>query len=362
MLAEQTKRKLLRMPNSHWKDGRIETPTGSVPRLRNGLAIQDWLGAFKARWMINRTRYFIPAGLYAAGSPDRKSPVLVTANYKLTIDALRREITGRDLWVLVLDTRGINVWCAAGKGTFGTDELVNRIAEAGLAEVVEHHSLILPQLGAPGVAAHEVRKRSGFNVIYGPVRASDLARFLDRGLEVTPEMRRVTFPFDRRIVLIPVELLTALKYGLLACLCLLIAGGIGREGYDTQRALNQGLVAAAYLGAGIAGGTILVPALLPWLPGRAFSAKGLAAGTGLTGLLIVFFPSFMLFSANPLTTLSLIAVALAVASFTGMNFTGSSTYTSLSGVRREMRRAVPLQFGAAILGLAAWMVARFWSF
>ncbi len=73
---------------------------------------------------------------------------------------------------------GVNVWCAAGEGTFGTDELVRRIEACQLNEVVSQRQLILPQLGAPGIAAHEVRKRSGFKVEYGPVRAADLPEYL----------------------------------------------------------------------------------------------------------------------------------------------------------------------------------------
>ncbi|MFW5923759.1 MAG: hypothetical protein ACOCSQ_05200, partial [Planctomycetota bacterium] len=38
----------------------------------------------------------------------------------------------------------------------------------------------------------------------------------------------------------------------------------------------------------------------------------------------------------------------------GMNFTGASTCTSLSGVRREMRVAVPLQVGAALCASVLW--------
>ena len=49
----------------------------------------------------------------------------------------------------------------------------------------------------------------------------------------------------------------------------------------------------------------------------------------------------------------------AIASFTLMNFTGSTTYTSLSGVKREMRRAVPLQTVAAVVGILCWLIARF---
>jgi acetyl-CoA decarbonylase/synthase complex subunit gamma len=47
----------------------------------------------------------------------------------------------------------------------------------------------------------------------------------------------------------------------------------------------------------------------------------------------------------------------ALTSFTLMNFTGASTYTSLSGVKAEMRLAVPLQIAATVAGLALWFVA-----
>jgi len=117
--------------------------------------------------------YRVDPGLYAIGEPTEESPVFVTANYKLSFDLLRRAVSSIHGWILVLDTLGINVWCAAGKGTFGTDELVDRIQSSGLADVVSHRKLIVPQLGAPGIAAHEVKRRSGFQVIYGPVRAED---------------------------------------------------------------------------------------------------------------------------------------------------------------------------------------------
>ena len=94
----------------------------------------DRVGAWKARWGIGRMSYLVPPGLYAVGDPTPSDPVLVTANYKMSYDLVRRELAGRNAWLLVLETYGINVWCAAGKGTFGTEELVARIAATRLAE------------------------------------------------------------------------------------------------------------------------------------------------------------------------------------------------------------------------------------
>jgi acetyl-CoA decarbonylase/synthase complex subunit gamma len=44
-----------------------------------------------------------------------------------------------------------------------------------------------------------------------------------------------------------------------------------------------------------------------------------------------------------------------LSAYLAMNFTGASTYTSLSGVKREMRKALPLEIGAAIVGLGLWI-------
>ena len=132
-------------------------PGGDVSRVGTELTFTDRLGSAAARWGIGRMHYVVAPGLYRVGEPGPDAPVLVTANYKMSFDRLRCELGGLDAWILVLDTKGINVWCAAGKGTFGTDELVGRIAAVHLQERVSHRTLILPQLGAVGVAARVLR-------------------------------------------------------------------------------------------------------------------------------------------------------------------------------------------------------------
>ena len=192
--------------SASWITGHVETAVGKIPQIATRLMFRDTADGWKVRWNIGRMNYRVSPGLYAAGNPGPASPVLVSANYKLTFDKLRRELAGLNVWLLLLDTKGINVWCAAGKGTFGTQELVHRIAQTGLSEVVTHRKLILPQLGAPGVAAHEVLKTSGFRVVYGPVRAADIPAFLEAGLKATPAMREVRFKVQDRLVVAPVEL------------------------------------------------------------------------------------------------------------------------------------------------------------
>jgi acetyl-CoA decarbonylase/synthase complex subunit gamma len=293
------------------------------------------------RWGMGRMSAVVTPGLYQVGTPDEKSLVLVSANYRMSFDIVRSVLTGRSVWILVIDTKGINVWCAAGKGTFGTEELVKRVLQHKLGDYVSHRRLIVPQLGAPGVAAHEVKRQTGFLVQYGPVRARDLPAFLDTG-QASAEMRRVTFNLGERLAVVPIELLPAFFP------MVLIAAGIAwAAGWQTGAAfLCVGLLAP-----------IAVPAFHNWLPGTWLSIKGIAwgvAGTVITGFA---------FGLEWFNLLMLFLSAGAVSAFIALNFTGATTYTSVNGVKLEMRRMLPFIISGAGVGLLGWIfmaVRRFW--
>jgi CO dehydrogenase/acetyl-CoA synthase delta subunit len=186
-------------------------PAPAIQALSTAITWRDVLGGWGVRWGFRRMDYLIAPGLYWIGHPDSDSPVLVTANYKLTIDTVRRSLIGLNVWLLVLDTKGVNVWCAAGKGTFGTAELIRSIHATSLAGIVRHRRLVLPQLGAVGVAAHEVKRATGFAVHYGPVRASDIPAYLTAGMRATQAMRRVSFGWKDRLTVAPMEIVGAFK-------------------------------------------------------------------------------------------------------------------------------------------------------
>jgi hypothetical protein len=339
--------------------GTVETPAGTVPVVSTELSRGDRMANFKTRLGIHRMDYRVDPGLYALGEPEADSPVLVSANYKLSFDHLRSSLPGRSFWILVLDTDGINVWCAAGKGTFGTEELIARVSSSGLARVVTHRTLIVPQLGAPGVAAHLVRRQSGFRVVYGPIRADDLPVFLDAGNKATSAMRKKTFALPERAVLIGVEMSIALKYAVLVVPALFFLSGLGWPGDTWANILAHGtLSVGAFLGA-ILAGAVVTPLLLPWLPGRAFSFKGMTAGLGLAAIhAAIWWPD----SPHPSAFFEIGGWALfgsALAAFLAMNFTGASTYTSLSDVEKEMRWALPFEITGAAAGLILVVAARF---
>ncbi len=339
--------------------GSIETEVGAVLKVSSSLTWGDRWGGIKARWGAGRMHYAVDPGLYALGNPDEKSPVLVTANYKMSFDRLREALPGRNAWIMVLNTDGINVWCAAGKGSFGTEELVRRIESSGLARVVSHRDLILPQLAGPGVAAHSVKKVSGFKVIYGPILATDMPGFLDTGLKATPEMRRKTFSIWERAVLIPVELVSVLKWSFLILPVFFLLGGLGGTAGFWSNSLDHGLFAViALLGAVIAG-AVMTPLLLPWLPGRAFSLKGLIMGLIMAVIFTVFRAGYLSAWTGRIEILAWFFLVPAVAAYLAMNFTGASTYTSLSGVKKEMKWAVPMEIAAGVIGLGLWLGSRF---
>jgi hypothetical protein len=301
---------------------------------------------FLVRVGWKRGAHRVQPGLYALGSPTPESPVFVTGNYTLSFDALRSALTGTDAYLLVLDTKGINVWCAAGKGTFGTDEIVNRVFVTGLKNVVSHRTLILPQLGAPGVAAHLVKKQTGFLVEYGPVRAEDLPEYL-KTHQATPEMRRVEFPLRERMVLTPIELRAALLPMLGAAVLLYFAGG---------------WVSSLAAVAAVLAGCVLFPLLLPWLPTHNFSTQGFFLG----GLVALPFAA-SIFALHPdwtwwrqvVQALEFLLAMPAVTAFIALNFTGSSTFTSRTGVRREMYAYIPVMAWTFGTGLVLGIVSIF---
>lgn len=334
----------------YWIRGFVDTAAGQIPLIDTSLVFRDISGAWKARWGIHRMNYKISPGLYGVGNPDDTSPVLVTANYKMSFDSLRKELSGLDAWVMVIGTNGINVWCAAGKGTFGTEEIVKRINVVRLSRIVFHRTIIVPQLGAPGVAAHEVRKQSGFKVVYGPVRACDIKEFLDADMKATREMRVVQFGFFDRLFLTPIEVVGTLKPLAMIAAALFIAH-------------VAGLITVSFSGlypfiGAILIGAVISPVLLPWIPGHAFSLKGWFMG--LLWATVVLYLKGGLFQYDGIfNSLTLLLLLPAISAFLALNFTGASTYTSLSGVKSEMRFAMPAIITSASVGIVLWLAGLF---
>jgi len=335
--------------------GEVATSSGVVPRVATAWTWRDWLGACRVRLNIGRMRYAVPPGLYAVGQPDAASPVFATANYKLTFDHLRRALAGMNAWMLVVDTHAVNVWCAAGKGSFNADELARRVRAVRLDQVVAHRRVILPQLCASGVDAAQAGRECGFRFDFGPVYARDIARFLELGDRLPPSFRRVQFLWRDRLAVAPLELVVHGKAILGAGLALALLRGIGPHGYSLSQVWHVGPHGFALWVATFALAGLLGPLLLPWLPTRSFAVKGAALGVALALLEILAVGAHW-------TALHLIAWVVLVgagASFLLLNFTGCTTFTSPSGVRREIRFALPIQIALGLAGLILWTLSAF---
>ena len=298
-----------------------------------------------ARCGIKRMQHRVRPGLYVLGSPKKDSSVFVTANYSLSFDALRAALNEQNAYILVLDTKGINVWCAAGKGTFGTEELVAKVRSTELAKVVNHHRLILPQLGATGVSAHKVKQECGFEVEYGPVRVEDLPEYLNTH-RATAEMRKTRFNLIDRLTLVPVEVVNSFLPMVLIASVLYLLGGW----------FNLLWVLTAWLAA-----SVLFLVLLPWIPSREFSTKGLILG------IVVAFPFvFYQFSLmdqsilqNFMRVVPIGLITTALISYFTLNLTGTTPITSWTSVRKEIFRYIPLMAIMAGSGIILTVMRAF---
>ncbi len=342
--------------NTPWVTGFADSPAGPVPQVSTVLSPADRFGHFRARTSSFRMSFSVRPGLYAAGRPDSSSDVFVTANYKLSFDHLRRALNGVNAWILVLDTAGINVWCAAGKGTFGTDELVKRIKSSGVEKCVEHRRVILPQLGAPGVDQGAVRKNTGFRISYGPVRADDIKKYIENGYKADERMRLVRFNIIDRGVLVPIELNAVKGKFLYFALAVLLYSALRPKGIIFGEAFTTGypLLIAGVLA--IVAGAVLTPLLLPFIPFRSFALKGLLAGAvviaGADYLTGIFSSDGSFFTAAVFILFPLLA------SYLALQFTGATTFTSLSGVKREIRYTLPLYIGGFFVSTILLVISK----
>lgn len=341
-----------------WMSGTLTSAAGVIPVISTELTASDHWEHIKCRTTSFRNDYAIAPGLYAVGSPDRNSDVLVSANYKLSFDALRKALKAMNVWVLVLDTKGINVWCAAGKGTFGTDELLRRISLTGLDRVIAHRRIIVPQLGAPGVSAHSVKKASGFKVFYGPVQAEDIGAYIAAGYRATRKTRTVKFPLLDRLVLTPMEINPAMKkYYPLYALIVLALFGLQPAGIFFRDAFAGGLPFLLLGLVSVLAGALVTPVLLPFVPFRSFAVKG-----WITGMLCVFLSAnFIPASGHPNTVLLLFTYLFfpLASSYIALQFTGSTTFTGMSGVKRELKISIPLYISGTAVSLILLIIYKF---
>ncbi|MFZ2960170.1 MAG: HgcAB-like fusion protein [Candidatus Ozemobacteraceae bacterium] len=151
-------------------------------------------------WLLHRYNPFrAEVGLRAIGNPGPDAPVLVSGNFEPIVEELEQVLDGFHVWLLVVDSAGINVWCAAGVGDFNEHKMVDALVATRLSEKVTSRRLVVSPLAAVGIDRDRLRRDSGFDVIWGPAHLDDLPAFLRAGgVKRTPEMRLARFPLRDR--------------------------------------------------------------------------------------------------------------------------------------------------------------------
>jgi ubiquinone/menaquinone biosynthesis C-methylase UbiE/NAD-dependent dihydropyrimidine dehydrogenase PreA subunit len=165
---------------------------------------------FCGRWFPNP----VVPGLRRIGTPDRDSPVVVTGNFHLTVRRVEKALTSQNCYLLVVQSKGINVWCASAGGEMNTHCIITALKTSDVASLVDHRELILPQLSAPGIDTKLLQKVSGWKGKWGPVYAASLPEFIANGLTKTQEQRRVRFDLPFRM-----EMLFAMNFLLWLFFC-----------------------------------------------------------------------------------------------------------------------------------------------
>jgi hypothetical protein len=340
-----------------WTTGTIMTPAGMVMKVSTDWSRGDYWGMIRSRISAYRMKYAVMPGLYAVGEPNKDSDVFVSANYKLSFDVLRRGLKGLNAWILILDTKSINVWCAAGKGTFGTDELVSRIEEAHLGSVVRHRRIIVPQLGAVGVSASAVQKRAGFRVYFGPVDARHIRAYIQAGYKKTKEMSLAEFTMLDRLVLTPMEINPITKkYPWFAAGTLLLFG-LQPSGILFEKAWAGGTPFLLLGLISILAGAFITPLLLPFIPCRSFAIKGWLVGMLSVLLAVQVFGLVDKHNAIILATVYLFFPT--ASSYIALQFTGSTTFTGISGVKKELKIGIPVYVIIACISLLLMVLFKF---
>jgi hypothetical protein len=275
----------------------------------------------------------VKPGLYTVGQPTPDSPVFVTGNYDLTV---RRVVKALDkkihAWLLVVDSGGINVWCASGGGFLTSDKIVSAIHANYLGEFVRHRQLVLPQFSAVGVDGNKIRENTDWNVHWGPVRAEDIPRYVEDNFQKSDDMRSVEFPILARLEMVS---------GTLGFYGLLILIPVAIFWRSSLLPIAIAMIALSYFYA----------LLMPWIPGKDGLAKSMPlAAIAILGVIIY---SIVWDPVSSGEMFNRVMGITALSVFTAGELQGMSPL-----MRGEQANWVPEALIAVVLGLVYWLLPK----
>jgi ubiquinone/menaquinone biosynthesis C-methylase UbiE len=317
------------------EEGSRSLPESFKGRLRHRVRLRDLLiDLWTTFFRIMPPYPKVQPGLYAVGEPDREAPVLVTGNFDLTVRRLVKAIDKKShVWLLVVDSGGINVWCAAGGGFLTAERILGALRTSQLDQVVDHRALILPQLCANGVDGWLIREQSSWGVHWGPVRAADLPAYLDGARKKTDDMRQVKFPLGDRL-----EMMAA-TMGFYGLMILVPTALIWPSSFWPLFSALLGL-------------SLFYTIMLPWLPGKDGLAKSVPLALfALSGMLLYSWAVDSLVAADMFNR---------VVGMTGLSvFVGGELQGMSPRMRGEQANWGWEALIAVVLGLAYWLIPVF---
>ena len=121
----------------------------------------------------------VQPGIYEINDPGPDAPAMVTTNFSITYFSVANEIDGAGLpaWLVVTDAEGMSVLTAWAAGKFDAERIAKDVGRFGLADKIDHKSLILP--GHVAVLSGELEEElPGWEILVGPREAVDLPAYL----------------------------------------------------------------------------------------------------------------------------------------------------------------------------------------
>jgi acetyl-CoA decarbonylase/synthase complex subunit gamma len=121
----------------------------------------------------------VSPGLYELNNPKSDSPLLVTTNFSLTYFSVAGEVEGAGLpaWLMIVDAEGMSVLTAWAAGKFDAERIAKAVKSSGVAEKIDHQSLVLPGLVAT-LSGELEEELPGWDIRVGPREAIDIPSYL----------------------------------------------------------------------------------------------------------------------------------------------------------------------------------------
>lgn len=116
--------------------------------------------------------------LYAIGTVNENSPLMVTTNFSLTFYTVSPEIEASKIgvYLLVVDSEGMSVLTAWAAEKFTPESISESIKKFEAEKAVSHKKIIIP--GYVSVLSGKLEDASGWKVLVGPKEASAIPKYL----------------------------------------------------------------------------------------------------------------------------------------------------------------------------------------